>query len=83
MNPNFYDISLFGDLYLYTQINGTNRSLAEDLRGRTLVIIDTKFNMSIDPTKTIMGSAADFVYRSELIRLQKEFDVKIVIWTSD
>jgi len=83
LNPNFYDISLSGDLCLFSQIQGRNRSLAEDLRGKTLVLIDTEFNLSVDPTKTLMASATDFVYRSDLLRLQREFDVKVVIWTSD
>jgi hypothetical protein len=39
LNPNFYDLSFRGDLNLFDPKH-SGKSLAEDLRGKTLVIID-------------------------------------------
>ena len=47
LNPNFYDLSFRGDLNLF-EPRLPGKSLAEDLRGKILVIIDQPFNISDD-----------------------------------
>jgi hypothetical protein len=46
LKENFYDISIHGSLDLLKPLPHLKNSLAEDLKGKTLVIINDEFNIT-------------------------------------
>lgn len=55
LKPNFYDVTMHGTIDLFTPLPHLQTSLAQDLRNRTLVILDSEFVVSATAQQVVTG----------------------------
>jgi hypothetical protein len=72
---------MHGSLNLLKPLPHLQTCLAEDLKGKTLVIINNDFNITSKAQETVSSWALQFVEKRQLIRAVSEFDVHFVIFS--
>lgn len=81
LNPNFYDISLMKELDLLRgQVTG--RSMASDMQGKIICIVDTEFNISPTNQHLLDVRGLDYLVKDQMITCIKEFGIRFALITS-
>ena len=72
---------MHGSLNLLKPLPHLKTTLAEDLKGKTLVIINNEFNITSKAQETLTAWALQFIEKRQLIRAVSEFNVHFAIFS--
>ncbi len=72
---------MHGTLDLYKPLPHLSTCLAQDLKGKTLAILNHEFLISSTAQNTISAWTIEFLEKQQVIRAVGEFDVKFVIFS--
>ena len=81
LKNNFYDISMHGTLDLFKPLPHLTTCLAEDLKGKTLAIINNDFLITSTAQNTLTAWTIEFLEKQQVIRAVGEFDVRFVVFS--
>ena len=81
LKHNFYDITMHGKLDLFTPLPHLQTFLAQDLKGKTLALLNNEFTVSSTSQNLVNAWSHEFLIKSQVVRAAGEFDVHFVIFS--
>lgn len=78
---NFYDITMHGVLDLFKPLPHLKTFLAEDLKGRTLAILNNDFTVSSTSQNTVNAWSLEFLKKEQVIKAAGDFDVHFIVFS--
>lgn len=72
---------MHGTLNLLKPLPHLKTSLAEDLKGKTLAILNHELNITSKALRTVQAWAMQFLEKRQLIRAVSEFDVHFAVFS--
>ena len=76
---NYYDISMHGQLSLFSPLSHLQTSLAQDLKGKTIVIINNQFTVSAQAGEAIQVHGIEYLSKHEVIQSIIDFQLHFVV----